>query len=97
MCNVRIPLVTSIETAIRIYYENTEIGNSQIKELFGGMSTRTIAKLKNLAKGQMLKDGIQSWNSRRVNTEAAYKSWGLDIADLERRYKKLKQLNMQSA
>ncbi len=33
------------------------------------------------------------WNSSRINTKVAYEAWGLDIADLEHRYKKLQELS----
>lgn len=46
--NVRIPSVSSIENAVRLYYEKVELNNSDIKELFGEHSSTTIAKLKNL-------------------------------------------------
>ncbi len=88
---VRIPQITSIETAIRLYYEKTELTNKDIEDLFGKHASSTIARLKEKARQQMTEDNVPVWNAQRVNTEAAYKSWGLDIADLERRHKKLKQ------
>lgn len=39
-------------------------------------------------------DGKQ-YNTR-VNTEIAYEAWGLNIADLERRFKKLKAMEVQA-
>ena len=91
---VRVPPVTSIESAIRIYYENIEIGNQEIIGLFGKIGSDRIVRLKRLAKNQMDEDEIPSWNGLRVNTKSAYKAWGLDITDLEKRYKKLKQLGV---
>ncbi len=90
---VRIPQLKSIETAIRLYYERLELTNSDIRELFGNISSQTIVKLKKKVREVIAEEDIMPWNSRRVNTEAAYKVWGLDIADLERRYKKLMALN----
>ena len=91
---VRIPQITSLETAIKLYYENIEIGNQEIKMLFGSISSATVCKLKNLAKEKMLENNVPSWNALNVNTKTAYKAWGLDIDDLEFRYNKLKELNL---
>ena len=92
--NVRIPQVTDIQTAIRIYYAKTEIGNKDIRELFGSLGNHTIAKLKKAAKEQMDEDEVPNWNAKYVNTKSAYKIWGLDIEDLEKRFRKLKQLGV---
>ncbi len=93
---VRIPQLKSIETAIRLYYERIELSNSDIKELFGSIGSATISKLKKKAEEVMTEENITRWNTRHVNTEAAYKAWGLDIADLERRQKRLVALAKQS-
>lgn len=90
---VRIPQITSINTAIRLYYEKTELTNKDIEDLFGKHSSSTIARLKNKARQKMIEDNVPVWNEQRVNTATAYKAWGLDIVDLERHNKKLKQLN----
>lgn len=89
--HVRIPNPTSLEAAVRIYYEYIQIGNREIMELFG-VSDATALKLKKLAKEQMDAEGILPWNALQVETKAAYRAWGLDIADLEKRYNKLKKL-----
>ncbi len=91
--NVRIPQVTSLKTAIELYYSRTELGNSDIEALFGKHSSSTIARLKRKAKQKMAEQGTPVWNAQRVNTEAAYSAWGLDVSDLECRYKKLKELS----
>lgn len=85
--NVRIPQITSIATAIRLFYEKTELTNNDIKTLFGKLANSTIARLKDKARQQMIADGVTVWNSQRVNTVAAYKAWGLNIDDLEMRQK----------
>lgn len=90
--HVRIPQPQSLETAIRIFYEKTEIGSAEIRELFGIRSSATTAKLKRLARAQMAEDSVPVWNAQKVNTKSAFVAWGLDISDLETRFKKLKQL-----
>ena len=92
MTRVRIPQIVDLKTAINIYYMHTELSNADIEKLFGKHSSSTIAKLKKMAQDKMDEKHVMSWNAICVNTEAAYEAWGLDIHDLERRYKKLKQL-----
>ncbi len=90
---VRIPQVKDIETAIRLYYERIELSNSDIRKLFGDLAAATVVKLKKKARQVITEENIMEWNNRNVNTEAAFKAWGLDIADLERRYKKIAALD----
>lgn len=89
--NVRIPNPISLEAAVRIYYEYIQIGNREIKELFG-VSDATALKLKKLAKEQMDAEGILPWDGLQVATKSAYKAWRLDIDDLEKRNNRLKKL-----
>lgn len=90
--NVRIPQITTLETAIRLYYERTELSNGDIRELFGQLGNATVAKLKRVAKELMAERNTPVWNAQRVNTEVAYEAWGLEIEKLEYRLKKLKAL-----
>ncbi len=89
---VRIPQISSIETALRLYYSKIELSTTDVKNLFGGVSDTVAWKLKKKAKELMTERGTTIWNARNVNTEVAYESWGLNIADLERRQEKLKKL-----
>lgn len=90
--NVRTPQLTSLETAIKLYYEKPEIGNRDIQELFGKHSSATISRLKNKARQKMAELNTSVWNSNLVNTEVAYLAWGLNISNLEQRYEKLRKL-----
>lgn len=93
---VRIPQIASIETAIRIYYERIELKNADIMELFGmNLSRGKIVKMKEAAKEIMDEENILSYDATAVNTDAAYRAWGLNIDDLERRLKKLKAYGLQ--
>lgn len=91
--NVRIPQLVSIETALRLYYEHTELSNDNIKELFGNLSSATISKLKKKVYIRMAEENTPIWNAKYVNTAVAYKTWGIDIDNLEFRYNKLKELS----
>ena len=89
-----IPSITSIETALTIYYKNAEVGNKEIRELFGCRSSATISRLKRIAKAEMIKRNALTFNAYKVNTVIAYEVWGINIIDLEERKKKLKELSL---
>ena len=89
---IYIPTITNIENALRVYYENGEIGNKEINYLFGNRSSATVSKLKKLVKAEMIKRNMPTFNSYKVNTAIAYDVWGIDINDLENRRKKIKEL-----
>lgn len=84
----------SIDTALRIYYENPELGNAEIKELFGEMSSAAIAKIKRQVRVVQSERGVMRFRENSVNTEIAYEVWGINAADLERRRAKLMKLNL---
>lgn len=95
--SIRIPRLRDIEGAIRIYYENIEIGTKEIKELFisrnaTDISTSTAMKLKKIAKEKMAEKEIKNWDASRVNTKATFEAWGLEINDLEKRLLKLQKM-----
>lgn len=85
--------ITDIDAAVRMYYERLELSSADISGLFGVTSSKTIAALKKKVRAEMAAQGCVPWNSACVNTEIAYKVWGLDIADLEKRRAKLMRLN----
>ena len=91
-----IPQVTDLDTAIRIYYRFPEIGTVEMTALFGKKSKSTINKLKNMARLQMIKDDICTNGLYKLNTAAAYRAWGIDVDDLEKRRQKLLKLGLQS-
>lgn len=93
---VRVPQLRSVEDAVRLYYEKSELSNADIKELFDVHSSATIAKLKNLARERMAEENVPVWDARNVNT-AAYSVWGLQIDNLEHRLKKLQELKVLTA
>lgn len=79
---VNVPRIADPALAVRLWYEQPEIGTTEIRAIFG-CSTGTAQKLKRRAREQMELDGVMSFNSRAVNTVSAYKSWGIDIRRLE--------------
>lgn len=89
-----IPSITNIETALTIYYSHAEIGNKEIKDLFGCRSSATVSRLKRLAKAAMIKKEVPTFNAYKVNTVVAYSVWGIDIDSLEQRRRKIKELSL---
>jgi len=89
-----IPSITSIENALRVFYENGEIGNKEIKCLFGNRSSATVSRLKRLVKVEMTKRGVPTFNANKINTVVAYELWGIDVGELESRMKKIKELSL---
>ncbi len=91
---MNIPQITNISTALKIYYAHSELGNKEITALFGRRSSATISRLKRIAKKEMNTKGILSYGANKVNTEVAFDVWGIDVKDLEKRIRKLKELNL---
>ena len=91
---MNIPPITDITTALRIYYAHSELGNKEMAILFGQRSSATISNLKRVAKKEMIKRNILSYGANKVNTAIAFEVWGIDVEDLERRKKKIEELNL---
>lgn len=84
--------IQDIGTAVRLYYANVELTNSDIRKLFGKLSNSTVTSMKKKVLEVMAERDTPRYNPHAVNTDIAYEVWGLDIVDLEKRYKKLQKL-----
>ncbi|MCL2095563.1 MAG: hypothetical protein FWH10_01515 [Oscillospiraceae bacterium] len=91
---INTPEITDIDTVISIYYRYPEIGTKQIEQIFSKRSKATVSRLKKSAKKQMAEDNIYTYGMYKINTECAYKVWGIDVLDLERRRNKLQKLGL---
>ena len=91
---MNIPPISSIDNALKIYYNNSEIGNKEITVLFGRRSSATISRLKKIAKSEMYKKDIPLFCMNKINTAIAFNTWGIDVTDLEKRRNKIKELNL---
>jgi hypothetical protein len=97
-----IPKLSSIGKAIQIYYENIELSNTDIKELFKSrqgknLSSATISKLKAEVQKVAQERKMPIWDKGCVNTKLAFEVWGLDIGDLEKRWAKLQKFREKEA
>ena len=68
---ITVPQITSIETAVRIYYEYNAIGNKQICELFGCCIGKA-QQLKKPVAAAMLEKGMYLRGNGTVSVEVAY-------------------------
>lgn len=93
---ITVPQITSIETAVRIYYEYNAIGNKQICELFGCCLAKA-QQLKKPVAAAMLEKGMYLRGNGTVNVEVAYEVWGLDIQNLERKLTRARKLGFAQA
>ncbi|MBP3360061.1 MAG: hypothetical protein J6N52_04345 [Clostridia bacterium] len=93
---MRVKRITSIDTALRIYYMFTEIGNKEIRELFGIKAQDCLVRYKEEVRKQQAAEGVLTNCAHTVNTRIAYKVWGIDVEDLEKRRSKLKKLGLMS-
>jgi len=91
---MHIPQITDIDTAIKIYYQFPEIGSKEIALLFRKHSKSTINRLKKLAQKYMVAECIYTHGMYKLNTECAYRVWGIDVEDLEKRRNKLQKLGL---
>ena len=88
---MNIPQISSVEIAVKLYYERLSLFNKDIKELFPGIGSNTIQELKKCARNKANEMGKMQYNNKSVITECAYIAWGLDIEELERRLNKIRK------
>ncbi len=91
---VRVPMIVSVERAVWVYNNCPYMGNRELEELFGKMSSAKRVKLKDMVRDEMEARGMMRYNDTLVHTSVAFEVWGLDIADIERRYAKLRKYGM---
>ncbi|MCH5209446.1 MAG: hypothetical protein J1F01_00630 [Oscillospiraceae bacterium] len=96
MNSIKVKTFVSINEAIRIYYTYPELGNKEIRELFGNLANSTISNYKKAVREVQTERNIKTSQKNAVNTEVAYEVWGIDVENLEQRRKKLKALGMSA-
>ena len=82
----------SIETAIELYYSQNELSNKDIMKIFG-CSAGYATQMKRRVEERMAKENVRPvvFEAKNVNCEYAFYAWGLDIDELEKKYKKLQR------
>lgn len=88
--------IRDMRTALYIYWNYPEIGNKEIQALFGISSSNATAKYKKIALDYMTEQGVSARGYTCVNTKAAYEAWGIDVADLEERLKRIQRLKAKN-
>lgn len=83
-----------IDTVLRIYYTYPEISTAQVKEIFPSVSSSTLTNYKKHVKMEMAKKGVKVATRNAIDTETAFKVWGIDVQNLEKRRAKLKKLGL---
>ena len=91
---MKVKQISDIDTALYIYYRYPEIGNKEIKLLFGSLGETSLTKYKKAVLAEQVKQDVKTSQLYTVNTEIAYKVWGIDVADLEKRREKLDKLKL---
>ena len=81
-------------TVLKIYYSSPELDSSEIEQLFCGISSATVSKLKRKARALMREQSVGVLGYHAVNTKAAFEAWGIDVAEVERNYRQLKRLGL---
>ena len=85
--------IKNIKAALCSYYEKEAIGNKDIVEIFGNMSSATIAEMKRAVRKAELEKGLPIFQSRYVHTETAFEVWQINIKSLEAKYRKSLLIN----
>ena len=94
--------VADIDTTLYIYYSSYDLGAKEIRMLFGeNIAPSTVCRLKNRAREETARQIVETGKEiltetkDRVKTEPAFKAWGIDVDDLEKRRAKLIKLGLK--
>lgn len=90
---VNVPAPVSVEAALRVYYEKRELRIGDIMALFGCSRTRATA-LRKRALEEQASANETLWDNRSVNTKCAFRSWGIDIRELEDALGRMRRLRL---
>lgn len=93
---VNVPAVADLEIALQLYYKRNELSTADICVIFK-CSSPMARLLKQRGREQMEMDKVPTWNPNYVNTEAAFRSWGLDVTKMQRNLERLRRLNLNTS
>lgn len=84
-----------VRTVLKIYYTHPgEIGNTQLKELFGINASSTLSHLKAKIRNRQIEDGEKTLNPLNVSTKSVFAYAGIDIEEMKKRYQEGKKLGL---
>ena len=88
----------NVAKAVSIYYTRISLGGQEIRDIFGIKSGATVTRLKKEVIKYFADKDINPVHSltNRLDTARAYEAWGLDIEELEKRFKKIQKYNLVS-
>lgn len=84
----------NIAKAVELYYSRLALSNKDIKQIFSVASDSTVAKIKREVMTFFADADVNPLYGSRLKTHETFVAMGLDIKDLENRYRKLKKLTI---
>ncbi len=85
-------LSLNIEVAIEFYYSKFELTTMDIAKIFSCSRSAALARKRAvMAESVKQKPRPLVFDPKNVNTEFAFEQWGLDVKDMEEKYKKLQK------
>ena len=82
----------NIEKAIEFYYSKLELTTKDIAALFSCSEPAALVRKKVVMAESVKRDPRPLvFEAKNVNTEFAFEQWGLDIKEMEEKYKKLQK------
>ena len=88
------PEITDVAAAIRCYYGAGYIGNKEIQQIFGKISSGTVSRLKKAVREEEIRQSIPEVVPKKVSSRIAYEVWQIDIDALVKNYKQLQKLGL---
>lgn len=92
MLKVRRLPVANPEAAIKLYYGKGYLNCNDIGEIFGTKSKTIIYEMKKTVVQVERSRNLPIVVPKHINAKIAFEIWGIDITELERNLKKLKEL-----
>lgn len=86
--------VADIDAALRAYYGTGYIGNREIRDIFGVRANSTAIALKKQVLAEETARGKAVIVPGHVSVKVAFEVWEIDVSELERNRKKLRELGL---
>ena len=94
---MKVKRITDIDTALYIYYRYPEIGNKEIKELFGGLGSAALTKYKKAVQGEQIKQNVKTCGSaRRLLCIRSIPKWHMKCGALMLQNLKNAEINLKN-